>query len=64
VSFAFITLSVASQQVFIVVSVYFVIGSVWNLLDTPLYSEIIMRNVDQHIVQYKVKMRHLGTLSR
>jgi hypothetical protein len=35
VSFAAITLCVASQQVFIVV--YFIIDSVWKLLDTPLY---------------------------
>jgi hypothetical protein len=33
--FAAITLCVASQQVFIVVSVYFVIDSVRKLLDTP-----------------------------
>jgi hypothetical protein len=37
VSFATITLCVASQQVFIVV-VSFVINSVWKHLDTPLYS--------------------------
>jgi len=37
VSFAAITLSVASQRVFIVVSIYFVINSVWKLLDTPSY---------------------------
>jgi peptidoglycan/LPS O-acetylase OafA/YrhL len=37
VSFATITLGVASQRVFIVVSVYFVIDSVRNLLDTPSY---------------------------
>jgi hypothetical protein len=30
-------LCVASQRVFIVVSVYFVIDSVWKLLDTPSY---------------------------
>jgi hypothetical protein len=36
VSFATITLCVASQQMFIVV--YFVIDSVWKLLDTPLYT--------------------------
>jgi hypothetical protein len=36
VSFAAITLFVASQRVFIVVSVYFVIDSVRKLLDTPL----------------------------
>jgi hypothetical protein len=37
VSFAAITVSVASQRVFIVVSVYFVIDSVLKLLDTPSY---------------------------
>jgi hypothetical protein len=36
VSFAAITLCVASQRVFIVV-VYFVIGSVRELLDVPWY---------------------------
>jgi len=35
VSFAVITPYVASQQVFLVVSVYFVIDSVRKLLDTP-----------------------------
>jgi hypothetical protein len=35
VSFAAITLCVASQRGFIVVSVYFVIDSVRKLLDTP-----------------------------
>jgi uncharacterized membrane protein len=37
VSFGAITLCVASQQVFIVVVVYFVIDSVRNLLDTLSY---------------------------
>jgi hypothetical protein len=37
VSFAAITLCVASQRVYIVVSVNFVIASVRKLLDTPLY---------------------------
>jgi len=36
--FAAITLCVASQRVFIVVSVYFVIDSVRKLLDTPSYA--------------------------
>jgi hypothetical protein len=36
-SFAAITLCVAPQRVFIVVSLYFVIDSVRKLLDTPLY---------------------------
>jgi hypothetical protein len=39
VSFAAITLCVASQGVFVVVSVYFVIDSVWKLLDTHSYFE-------------------------
>jgi hypothetical protein len=38
VSFVAITLCVASQRVFIVVSVYFVIDSVRKLLDTPSYN--------------------------
>jgi hypothetical protein len=38
VTFAAITLCVASERVFIVVSVYFVIGSVRKLLDTPSYN--------------------------
>jgi hypothetical protein len=37
VSFAAITLLVASQRVFIVVSVYFFIDSVRKLLDRPSY---------------------------
>jgi hypothetical protein len=37
VSFALITICAASQRVFIVVTVYFVIDSVRKLLDTPSY---------------------------
>jgi uncharacterized protein HemY len=37
VSFAAITVRVASQRVFIAVVVYFVIDSVRKLLDTPSY---------------------------
>jgi hypothetical protein len=44
VSFASITLDVASEQVFIVVSVYFVIDSVLKLLDTPSYPSEILFN--------------------
>jgi hypothetical protein len=40
VSFAAITPCVASQRMFIVVSVYFVIDSVRNLLDTPSYTPV------------------------
>jgi hypothetical protein len=35
VSFATTTLGIAAQGVFIVVSIYFIIGSVRRLLDTP-----------------------------
>jgi hypothetical protein len=38
VSFAAITLCVASQRVFVVVSVYIIIESVRKLLDTPSYA--------------------------
>jgi hypothetical protein len=38
VSFAAITLCVASERVFIVVSVYFVIDLVRKFLDTPSYA--------------------------
>jgi len=37
VSFAARILCVASQQVFIIVIIYFIIDSVQKLLDTPLY---------------------------
>jgi hypothetical protein len=40
VSFAAVTLCVASQRVFIIVVVYFVIYSVRKLLDTPSYPSI------------------------
>jgi uncharacterized membrane protein len=44
VSFAAITLYVASQQVFIVVFVYFVIDSVRKFLDTPSYTQAMPTN--------------------
>jgi len=37
VSFAAITLYVASQRVFIIVSIYFIIDSVRKILDAPSY---------------------------
>jgi hypothetical protein len=43
VSFTVMTLCVASQRVFIVVSVYFVIDSVRKLLDTPSYIFSLIR---------------------
>jgi hypothetical protein len=51
VKFAAITLCVASQRVFIVVSVYFVIDSVRKLLDTPSYM------VWTHVVMGKLWFR-------
>jgi hypothetical protein len=42
VSFAAITLCVASERVLIVVSVYFVIDSVRKLLDTPSYVPVCL----------------------
>jgi hypothetical protein len=47
VSFAAITLYVASQRVFIVVSVYFVIDSVWKLLDMPSYDKVQCNKLGQ-----------------
>jgi hypothetical protein len=44
VSFAAITLCVASQRVFIFVSVYFVTDSVRKILDTPSYDWSDVRN--------------------
>jgi hypothetical protein len=44
VSFAAITLCVASQRVFIVVSIYVVIDSVRKLLDTPTYDRLIVND--------------------
>jgi hypothetical protein len=46
VSFAAITLCVASQRVFIVVAVYFVIDTVRKLLDTPSYNSWCMTLCD------------------
>jgi hypothetical protein len=51
VSFAAITLSVASQRVFIVVA-YFVIDSVRKLLDTPSYTTLPLKII---IITTKVK---------
>jgi hypothetical protein len=44
-SFAAIPLFVASQRVFIVISVYFVMGSVRKLLDAPKYIEFSGENL-------------------
>jgi hypothetical protein len=52
VSFAAITLSVASRRVFIVVRVYFVIDSVRNLLVTPPYEVLTVAMI--HVVVFWV----------
>jgi hypothetical protein len=49
VSFATITRCVASQQVFIVV-IYFIINSVQNLLDTPLYLLTVKNQTNVHMI--------------
>jgi hypothetical protein len=46
VSFGTINLCVASLRVVIVVDVYFVIGSVRKLLDTPSYNETNILNAE------------------
>jgi hypothetical protein len=52
VSFATVTLFVASQRVFIVVSVYFVIDSVRKLLDTPSYFYELL-GISEHASELK-----------
>jgi hypothetical protein len=44
VSFAAITFCVASQQVFIVLSIYLIINSVWKLLNIPSYIFVNYKN--------------------
>jgi hypothetical protein len=58
VSFAAITLCVASQQVFIIVVVaaYFVIDSVRKLLDTPSYFSTQNMNSIQKLAKIKRRM--------
>jgi hypothetical protein len=51
VSFVAITLCVASQWAFIIIIiVYFVIDSVWKLLDTPSYHWCIV--IFEHLIMY------------
>jgi hypothetical protein len=49
VSSAAITLCVASQRVFIVISVYFVIDSVRKLLDTPSISAMCVHSRREYL---------------
>jgi hypothetical protein len=53
VSFAAITLYVASQRIFIVVIVYFVVKSARKLSDTP--SHVCVYSVQDKIDDYKCK---------
>jgi hypothetical protein len=55
VNYTTITLCVASQQVFIVVSIYFVIDSVRKLLNTPLYAMATYRDRESKAA-YTVKL--------
>jgi len=50
VNFVAITLCVASQRVFIIVSMYFIIDSVRKLLDTPLYFVKTYGLLFQHVL--------------
>jgi hypothetical protein len=52
VSFSTITLCVASQGVFIVVSVYFVIDSVRKPLDTPSYHITVTEEIARSNYKY------------
>jgi len=57
-SFATITLCVASQQVFIAVIIYFITDSLQKLLDTPLYcykGQIKERDVGNTICMGEVR---------
>jgi hypothetical protein len=68
VSFVAITLCIASQRVFIVVRVYFVIDSVRNLLDTPSYCVAwsgVFRKCDQVRFEIDIKFElHLTDTDR
>jgi len=57
-SFAAITLCVASQRVFIVVSAYFVVYSVRKLLNTPSYDAIVLHHVTRWF-RYHSTMRNV-----
>jgi hypothetical protein len=55
VSFAAVTLCVASQRVFLVLSIYFIIDSVRKLLDSPPYMlSILVRTIEFKDYGYKV----------
>jgi hypothetical protein len=56
VSFAAITLCVASQRVFVVVSIYFVIESVRKLLDTPSYRNTALSTNFEVFREMKIKI--------
>jgi hypothetical protein len=57
VSVTAITLCVASQQVFVVVVVYFVIDSVRKLLDTPSYVALIATVFIPNVFRYGAYLR-------
>jgi len=59
VSFVAITLLVASQRAFIIVVVYFVIGSVRKLLDTPSYCIKSSNCEANHVISFIVLLVYL-----
>jgi hypothetical protein len=59
-SFAAITLCVASQRVFIVVSIYFVIDSVRKLLDIPSYINCTGVQVTLAFILLRHRTSHFG----
>jgi hypothetical protein len=64
VRFATITLYVTAQRVFTVVSVYFVIGSVRKLLDTPSYAALVRDTAAVSYLQVKYKSGCVNGLGR
>jgi hypothetical protein len=54
VSFAAVTLYVASQRVFIVVSIYFVVDSVRKLMDTSSYFRVCTKGLYQDHYDYYI----------
>jgi hypothetical protein len=65
VSFAAITLCVASQRVFIVVSTYFVMDSVRKLLDTPSYaSRLVLFLIAECFKRQGIAALHTRSLAR
>jgi hypothetical protein len=63
VSFAVITLCVASQRVFVVVSVYFVMDSIRKLLDTYSYLHALNKSLIQMCDVSNKQLHYFSTAS-